>query len=198
MKIFLTAVVASLLTITAQAAYAETAEPPPPGADTAGSSQPLAGAVADLTMGSQPPVPAVVEQKTAPTGPLASTDSDWPGVTADIMELKRTSGDTLTLKFVINNNSDEAVDLSGYNFGEPGTADISNIGGTHILDPQNKKKYFVVRDSAGNCVCSNKLRDIAPGSKGNIWAKFPAPPANVSKVTVEIPHFMPADDVPIG
>jgi hypothetical protein len=31
-----------------------------------------------------------------------------------------------------------------------------------------------------------------------LWARFPAPPAGVQKVSVVIPHFLPIDDVPIG
>jgi hypothetical protein len=32
----------------------------------------------------------------------------------------------------------------------------------------------------------------------NLWAKFPAPPDNVEKISVVIPKFLPLDDVPIS
>ena len=35
-------------------------------------------------------------------------------------------------------------------------------------------------------------------ARANLYAKFPAPPGDVEKITVEIPHFIPMDDVPIS
>lgn len=164
----------------------------------ASGGQDLTEKVAGLQIGSEAPAPAVPAPVAQVKQIIASTDGDWPDVTVDIFELKRTGGDTLTLKFTINNGSSENVDFS-YNFGEGGgTIDFNTIGGTHLLDVANKKKYFVVRDAQGKCTCSSGLKSIPPGSKGNLWAKFPAPPANVSKITVEIPHFIPLDDVPIS
>ena len=47
-------------------------------------------------------------------------------------------------------------------------------------------------------MCSREVEDVHPGNKANLWAKFPAPPPDVTKVTIEIPHFQPMDDVPIS
>jgi hypothetical protein len=56
----------------------------------------------------------------------------------------------------------------------------------------------VVRDAEGKCLSSRGLGKIEPGSRMNLWAKFPAPPDSVEKITVVIPHFIPMDDVPIS
>ncbi len=72
------------------------------------------------------------------------------------------------------------------------------MSGIHLLDPVNKKKYFVVTDAERKCVCSKEIPDVEPGGKLNLWAKFPAPPPEVTKVSIEIPHFAPIDDVPIS
>lgn len=133
-----------------------------------------------------------------PAGPvLASTDGDKPGIRVEVVELKRTSGDTVNLKFTMINDSDKDMSFS-YDFGEGSTSDISTVAGAHLIDAAGKKKYFVVRDTEGACLCSRDLDSIKPKTRANLFAKFPAPPDDVQKITVVIPHFTPMDDVPIS
>jgi hypothetical protein len=103
------------------------------------------------------------------------------------------------LKFAVVNNTKEQMSL-GYDYGDPamGAGDYSNVGGTHLLDAGNKKKYLVVRDSEKKCVCSTMKGYIPVAERANLWAKFPAPPDDVKVISVVIPHFAPMDDVPIS
>ena len=134
----------------------------------------------------------------AAAGPvLASTDGDKPGIRVEVVELKRTSGDTVNLKFAMINDSDQDMGF-GYDFGEGSTTDIGTVAGAHLIDAAGKKKYFVVRDTENACVCSRGLNSIKPKTRANLFAKFPAPPDDVQKITVVIPHFIPMDDVPIS
>jgi hypothetical protein len=128
---------------------------------------------------------------------LATTDGESPGVRVEVTELKRVSGGTVNLKFVLINDGEKSMDF-GYAFGDAGSPDYNTIGGVHLIDATGKKKYFVIRDSEKKCVCSRDLKGVTPKSRMNLWAKFPAPPENVEKITVVIPHFMPMDDVPIS
>ena len=127
---------------------------------------------------------------------LATTEGDTPGLKIVINELKRTSN-TVTLKFTVYNGTDS-------NFGSKGVFDgdeyhrYRHLGGVHLIDTQSKKKYFVVTDSDGKVLSSNDFPDIPPRSQIMVWAKFPAPPDDVQKITVEIPHFVPLEDVPIS
>lgn len=130
--------------------------------------------------------------------PIARTDGDDPDTMVEVTQLKR-SGDVLMLRFTMVNNGSKPVTLSGIAFGD-GTQgkDYGSVGGVHIIDPVNKKKHLVIRDSEGNCLCSRGLKSLASKGKINLWARFPAPPASVQKVTVVVPHFIPMDDVPIS
>jgi hypothetical protein len=110
-----------------------------------------------------------------------------------VQELKRT-GNTVTLRLGVTNGSKNEFAF-GYYFGEHDFGSISSI---HLIDSTNKKEYFVVQNSNGNCVCSTNVANIPPGSQSMVWAKFPAPPDDVQKVTVDIPHFAPLEDVPIS
>src|SRR5688500_6639475 len=95
--------------------------------------------------------------------PIASTDSEQPGIRLDVTELKRTSGDTLMLKFTILNESDERLGF-GHDFGDPQQgSDYGTVGGLHLVDAANKKKYLVVRDTDGKCLCSAGLGDLEAG-----------------------------------
>jgi hypothetical protein len=130
---------------------------------------------------------------------IATADGEISGVRAEVSELKRTSGGTLSLKFAMVNDSGEQVSFD-YNFADPAhsVADFGGIGGVHLIDPVGKKKYFVARDSEGKCVCSQKVAPIPTGGRVNLWAKFPAPPDDVQQISIVIPHFSPLDDVPVS
>jgi len=146
-----------------------------------------------------PPAPASTPAAKTPSV-IATTDGEYPDIRVEVTELKRTSGNTLTLKFTIINDSSEEMSFS-YNFVEKGkyeTSDFGSIGGVNLVDAAGKKKYLVLRDSNMQCVCSRSLRSVKAGSSAKLYAKFPAPPENVEVITVEIPHFIPMDDVPIS
>ena len=130
---------------------------------------------------------------------IGSADGERAGTRVDITELKRASDNTLTLKFVMVNDSDKALGF-GYDFGdkENQIKDFASIGGVNLVDGAGKKKYFVVRDTENNCVCSRDLKDMPPRGRTNLWAKFPAPPDDVQKISIVIPHFGPIDDAPIS
>jgi hypothetical protein len=130
---------------------------------------------------------------------IATADGETAGVTATVKELKRSSGGIVSLKFVIANGTDQRVDV-GYTYGDPAheIPDFASVGGVQLIDPVGKKKYFVARDSDGKCICSRGVKDIAAGTSVNVWAKFPAPPEDVKKIGIVIPHFSPLDDVPIS
>jgi len=129
---------------------------------------------------------------------VAETDGEIPGVSVQITELRRLDNDTINLKLIMTNDSDKE-----FRFGDGIFADRDypkdnwTIGGIHLLDSTGKKKYLVVRDSEGNCVCSHVAAPIPAHSRMNLWAKFPAPPENVRKIGIIIPHFQPLDDVTI-
>lgn len=101
------------------------------------------------------------------------------------------------LRLALVNTSREQTSLST-EYTDDRTGDVSNVSGLTLVDPLNKKKYFVVRDGANHCVCSEGLHDLKPGERTVAWARFPSPPADVQKISVLIPHFPPIDDIAIS
>ena len=149
----------------------------------------------------QPTATTATTASAAPaTAAIAGADGERTGAHVDITELKRTSGGDVNLKFVVSYNGDKSFEFNGDYLGDHLVSKDSyrGVSAIHLVDPVNKKKYFVVTDSEKNCLCSRDVADIGPGQRVALWAKFPAPPPEVTKVTVEVPHFQPMDDVPIS
>ena len=162
-------------------------------------------APAPVSSSSAPAQPPAAPAAAAPVAPPSSTpavataDGETPGIKAEIHELKRNSGGTLTLKLTLINGTSKDLGF-GYDFGDSDhhIKDFASVGGISLIDAVNKKKYLVARDSEDTCLCSRGLNSVAAGERLNVWAKFPAPPDDVQKINVAIPHFSPADDVPIS
>lgn len=130
---------------------------------------------------------------------IGSTEGELSDVRIDITQFRRDPGGTVTLRLVLVNNSSSNVGLAGHWLGDGSVrSDYAAVGAIHLIDPLNKKKYFVVRDADQTCVCSREVGAIEPGKKANLWAKFAAPPADVQRMTIVVPHFTPIDEVPLS
>jgi hypothetical protein len=129
---------------------------------------------------------------------IATGESELSGIRAEIHELRRVTGD-LTLQFSIVNESQQNLDF-GYTFVDPShnIADFGGIGGVYLIDGAAGERLPVTRGPDGRCICSRKVRAIAPGQRAQLWAKFPEPSVEVERVSIMIPRFMPIDDVPIA
>lgn len=164
-----------------------------------GKSAPPATSTAAQQPASTPSAPPAASAPLAPSAASSSTaapvDGDLPGVKIALNELKRTSS-TVTLRFTVYNTSDKEFRTQGVFDGDEYHR-FRHVGAIHLIDAESKKKYFVVTDSDGNFLCSNNILNIPPQSQIILWAKFPAPPNDVRKITVEIPHFVPIEDVAI-
>jgi hypothetical protein len=107
-----------------------------------------------------------------------------------ITDIKRDDGGTVTLRFQMISTS------------EKGDGIYQLMGGylpdrVHLVDAANKKKYLTVKDAAGHCLCTEIKGNVAKDKPVNLWAKFPAPPDSVQKVTVIVSGFEPVEAVPI-
>ncbi|HYU13273.1 MAG TPA: hypothetical protein VEK82_11895 [Stellaceae bacterium] len=118
-----------------------------------------------------------------------------PGISIVIQDLKRDESNSVTLRFQLINDSGKSFH-AGCKWREASNRACEEIGGVHLIDNANKKKYLVVRDNTGKCACS-VMPQVKAGARANLWAKFAAPPANVEKITVVVPDFQPIDGVPI-
>lgn len=77
---------------------------------------------------------------------------------------------------------------------------IDSMAGIALIDAADNKKYPVAKDTSGACVCDANLAStfVAAGQSVMLSASFAAPPPNVSRVDVLVPHFGTSHQVPIS
>lgn len=126
-----------------------------------------------------------------PAASLASQASNWPGIVADITELRR-KGSTLTARVVLSNKgTDEAQPDIRYDE-------------VYVMDLGAGKKYQVLRDEKGAYIAALRsgwsdrwYEKLPPGGTYTLWMKFPAPPPEVKTVTLQVPGVPPFEDLQI-
>ena len=127
---------------------------------------------------------------------IDKVDTQWEGVQAELLEVKRMSDNTVRVRWRWRNTTSKPVftDGSGYrDFSNPLKKE------TYLLDPVNKKKHFVVTDEKGVPVAAELPgSEIKRNSSATLWAKFPAPPPDMQKITVVLPGTPPFEDVAIA
>jgi hypothetical protein len=125
-------------------------------------------------------------------GVLQTQDTNVAGIVADFIECKRKEG-ILSVRVRFRNAS-------------------SAQGRFEIIDGRNYekfyvtgagKKYFILKDSEGTYLTveapgsGNLGVPLAKGQQFVWWAKYPAPPASVKKITFFSPLMPPFEDIPI-
>lgn len=119
-----------------------------------------------------------------------------PDLRCDILEVKRVSGGALNIRWRIINTAGQAGGLAGGG-GKAIRYDF-DWDGIYFIDPAENKKYQYLKDSTGKRILEVFYGDLHPGQQRLNWAKFPAPPASSTKITINIPHFAPFEDIPVS
>jgi hypothetical protein len=105
-------------------------------------------------------------------GVLASAQySADPDLRCDLLEVKRVSGGTLMIRWLIANTSAKSGGLTGasgktirYSF---------SWDNVYFIDPAENKKYQFLTDSENNKILDIFEGDLAPGQQRLNWARFP-------------------------
>ncbi|GAA4139409.1 hypothetical protein G3I30_04885 [Actinospica acidiphila] len=64
-----------------------------------------------------------------------------------------------------------------------------SFGGATLVDSASKKRYYVLRDTDGRPLTTTNIPRIKPGETVPVFMQFPAPPADTSEVTFQVPTF---------
>ncbi|GHH40521.1 hypothetical protein [Streptomyces candidus] len=68
----------------------------------------------------------------------------------------------------------------------------ASMAGASLVDGVGKKKYLVLRDTDGRCLCTKFGGGFKAGEEKSFFAQFPAPPATTTKVDFQIADLPPA------
>ncbi|WP_018655761.1 OmpA family protein [Actinomadura flavalba] len=136
----------------------------------------------------------------APLAVAKLAHRDGPG-RVELRALSRTSDKAVTGTFRVVNEGQAPLRLELAFFETDAAVSGSSLrlSGAGLLDGPGGKLYRPLRTKDGTCLCSDTTgRTVAPGQATDLYAAFPAPPADVSRVTVELPLTVPFADVPLG
>ena len=117
---------------------------------------------------------------------IQSQDSDFDGVVVDLVQCKRKKG-VLTVKFKVRNTNNKTTRMYW--------SDVNK--NVYLMDTENQKKYFVLKDAKGEYIYGGGSHDIPAQGTKTSWFKFPAPPAEIKEITIILPGCAPFEDVPI-
>jgi hypothetical protein len=165
------------------------------GGDGGDSEHPAGGSTARTSLGAAAP---------GSGGSVASTPS--PEATQVLAQLRgeedmtvtvnsatRDSGGFVTIKGTITNNGAKAFTAIQWRGTEIALSTSgSSVAGAVLVDPVGRKRYYVLRDTEGKCLCTMGLVGIQPAETRPFFAQFPAPPASTTEVDFEMPTMPPA------
>jgi hypothetical protein len=134
----------------------------------------------------------VVSPARAQPAPIQTQETNFPGITAELIECKRKDG-VLTIRIRLRNTSDKDQFIQLVN--------SSNYDPYYFT--AGTKKYFILRDAEKAPLAPYKgggdySVTVKKGASYTWWAKYPAPPADVKKINYFTPFGSPFDDVPIS
>ncbi|WAZ23826.1 hypothetical protein STRCI_005196 [Streptomyces cinnabarinus] len=125
--------------------------------------------------------------------PLAELRGE-SGLILTIDAVTRDAGGFVTVSGEIKNDGAEAARIPIQTRGDE--TEImrhgSSLGGATLVDSGSKKRYYVLRDTDGRPLATTEMPRIKPGESIPVFMQFPAPPAETTEVTFQLPSFAAA------
>ncbi|MFF0214106.1 hypothetical protein [Streptomyces vinaceus] len=144
------------------------------------------------SQGDSPKTPAPNDSpKPTPTEVLATVNGE-AGMTLTINRAARDAGGFLTVEGQLKNTgTGPYVNTAPWRGNELNSSGVS-VAGVTLVDKAGKKRYYVLRDTDGRCLCTTGLAIIEAGQSVPFFAQFPAPPAATTEVEMSLPTFATA------
>lgn len=145
------------------------------------------------------------ERGSGDSGALASKEFDITNasdetltVRVDVVSLERASGDVVRMDLRVT-NLDDSVEWSPYSTFSARTAGDFTTSGISLIDLANDLRYLVLTDSDDRCLCTTLGgTTISAGESISVQASFPAPPADVAEVDVQLGQLGVMGPVPVS
>lgn len=99
----------------------------------------------------------------------------------------------VTVQGTLTNNGTGTFDADAWRGNEVAlSASGASAAGAVLVDEAAKKRYYVLRDTDGKCLCTMGLTGVEPKETRPFFAQFPSPPATTTEVEFELPTMPPA------
>ena len=132
-----------------------------------------------------------------PTATLAQIKG--PGdITVTINSATRDSGGFVTVSGTLTNDGTKIFSAIRWKGTELAIQNSGpSVAGAVLIDEAGKKRYYVLRDTEGKCLCTMGLSYVKPSTTVPIFAQFPAPPESTTRVQFQLPT-MPTASIEIS
>ncbi|MGW7238992.1 hypothetical protein [Streptomyces sp. NPDC054804] len=147
--------------------------------------KPQASASASRSGGSNPS--AQEGESQAPLAELRGTG----GLLLQVTSAQRDSGGFVTVNGTLKNDGSDSVVVPAQVSGDETeiTRHGFSFGGATLVDSKGKKRYYVLRDTDGRPLTSIGITNVDVGQSIPVFMQFPAPPADTTEVTLQLPTF---------
>ncbi|MFI8302253.1 hypothetical protein ACIF80_02160 [Streptomyces sp. NPDC085927] len=146
-----------------------------------------AAATASASKGNGSAPSAQEEQADDPIAELRGSD----GLILQVTSAERDAGGFVTVNAILKNDGAKSVTVPAALSGNE-TEIVRNgrsLGGATLVDSKSKKRYYVLRDTEGRPLTTTGFSAIKAGESLSVFMQFPAPPAEASEVTFQLPTF---------
>jgi hypothetical protein len=114
-------------------------------------------------------------------------------ITLEITSAVREEGGFVTVRGIVSNAGSNRWTAPGWQGDEAELADNqASMAGAKLTDKQGRKRYFILRDTEGRCLCTKFSTGLGSGESTNWYAQFPAPPEGHDEVDFQIADMPPA------
>ncbi|WP_369206825.1 hypothetical protein [Streptomyces sp. PU-14G] len=115
-------------------------------------------------------------------------------ITLTIDAARRETGGFVTVTGKVTNGGGKVWVAPGWEGKESELAlrNKLSVAGAKLVDKKGKKRYLVLRDTEGRCLCTSFGQPIQAGKSKTWYAQFPAPPEGNDKVEFQIADMPPA------
>ncbi|MCI0383861.1 hypothetical protein [Streptomyces sp. CNQ085] len=121
-------------------------------------------------------------------GEVMATLNGTNGVNIAVTSAIRDQGGFVTVKGKIENTGDRAYLFDRWSAGDQDfSGKGASVGGMTLVDKEGKKRYYILRDTDNNCLCTMFPGGLGAGEIADFFAQFPAPPAETTEVDLQVP-----------
>lgn len=128
-------------------------------------------------------------------GKLLAEVKGGDSITLKINSAKREEGGFVTVTGTVTNGSGNIWVAPRWQGDETELSEKNeaSVAGAKLVDKDGRKRYYVLRDTEGRCLCTAFQQGFKSGETRSWYAQFPAPPSGNDTVDFQIADMPPAN-----
>ncbi|MFI7272423.1 hypothetical protein [Streptomyces sp. NPDC049879] len=132
------------------------------------------------------------ENSDEPAQALAEVTGE-ESITLTVTRAEREAGGFLTIEGTLRNDGSEMWFASAWAGQEEELAENGfSMAGASLVVPEEGKRYLILRDTTGRCLCTGFGNGIEAGATVSWFAQFPEPEAGSTQVNFQVGNMPPA------